>query len=339
MKIEFVVTNEFEGCRLDYLVAIKADGYSRSLIAQLIKRGDILVAGKIKKPSSKLHSGDVVSGILYEEQNQPFIVSAEDSFISKNIKRQFDIIHEDSHILVINKNSGVVVHPAPGNLSGTLVDSIISYCPQIRYVGEDISRPGIVHRLDRDTSGVMVVAKDEQSFLFLKNEFMQRRVEKRYIALVAGNLKEDSGRIILPIGRHPVKRKMMSIAENGRYAETLWQVRQRYGYATLVDAELKTGRTHQVRVHFKALGHPLVGDSVYGFKRDGAKRGLQFNLKNKKVDSAVKLQNSISNSASKHISRHMLHAWKLSFIHPWSGRRVEFIAPLPDDMTEFIDFV
>ncbi|MBF0413469.1 MAG: RluA family pseudouridine synthase [Desulfamplus sp.] len=308
MEIKFLTTSEFEGCRLDYVVAIKADGYSRSLISQHIKNGDVTVSGKTRKPSYKVHIGEVVSGTLNEHQNR-FLVIADD-----NIKPKFDILHEDSQILVINKNYGVVVHPAPGNSSGTLVNALICYCPQIQYVGEDISRPGIVHRLDKDTSGVMVIAKDNQSFHFLKKEFMQRRVEKRYIALVSGSIQEDSGRIILPIGRHPVKRKMMStVADNSRYAETLWLVKQRYKDTTLVEAELKTGRTHQVRVHFKAIGHPLVGDNVYGFKKGGNR------LQGRK--------------------RQMLHAWQLSFRHPWSGKRVDFSAPLPDDMAEFSNFV
>ncbi len=314
MEISFFTTNEFQGYRLDCVVAIKASGYSRSLIAQHIKNGDILVSGRTRKPSYKVQAGEVVSGFIKEAQNRVGIINGTDN--NDNIEPKFDIIHEDSQIVVINKRSGVVVHPAPGNASGTLVSAIITYSPQIRYVGEDPLRPGIVHRLDRDTSGVMVIAKDEQSFHFLKKEFMQRRVEKRYIALVSGIIKEDSGKIIIPIGRHPIKRKMMStLAENGRYAETLWQVKNRYQDATLVEAELKTGRTHQVRVHFKAIGHPLVGDSLYGFKK--GKKTIRFHQK----------------------KRQMLHAWKLSFRHPWSGKRVEFKAPLPDDMEEFIDYI
>ncbi|MBF0112378.1 MAG: RluA family pseudouridine synthase [Desulfamplus sp.] len=282
--------------------------YSRSLIAQLIKNGDILVSGRVKKPSSKVYSGEVIYGCL------PDIKDGEsaDPVAEQNGKPPFDILHEDSHIMVINKYHGIVVHPAAGNLSGTVVNALISYYPQIQSVGEDRLRPGIVHRLDRDTSGVMVVAKERDAFSFLKKEFMQRRVQKSYIALVSGSLKEDSGEIVLPIGRHPVKRKMMStVAQNGRYAETIWRVLKRYNSATLVEAELKTGRTHQVRVHFKAIGHPLVGDSVYGFKKRGG------------------------DSMFSKISRQMLHAWKLSFRHPWSGRRVEFVAPLPEDIGQF----
>ncbi|MBF0377011.1 MAG: RluA family pseudouridine synthase [Desulfamplus sp.] len=337
MEIKFVVDIESDGNRLDYVVAAKLAEYSRSLVAQLIKNGEILVSGKTKKPSSKVYTGDIISGFLNDCQNKEliatgrkFLVDSENKIIQNNNtdKIPFNIIHDDSHILVINKDYGVVVHPGAGNNSGTLVDSLISYCPQIQSVGEDSLRPGIVHRLDKDTSGVMVVAKTNQAFLFLKKEFMQRRVEKRYLALVSGNIKENLGKVILPIGRHPVKRKMMStLPENGRYAETIWIVKQRYGNATLVEAELKTGRTHQVRVHFKAIGHPLVGDPVYGFKKGKVRlQGI------KKEDGEFpKIQNTIS--------RQMLHAWKLSFRHPWSGKKVEFIASLPDDMARFIDCV
>ncbi|MBF0228149.1 MAG: RluA family pseudouridine synthase [Desulfamplus sp.] len=337
MEIKFVVDIESDGNRLDYVVAAKLAEYSRSLVAQLIKNGEILVSDKTKKPSSKVYTGDIISGFLNDCQNKELIATGKKLFVEneKNIiedsdikKRPFDIIYEDSHILVINKDYGVVVHPGAGNSSGTLVDSLIHYCPQIQSVGEDSLRPGIVHRLDKDTSGVMVVAKENQPFLFLKKEFMQRRVGKRYLALVSGNLKEDSGRVILPIGRHPVKRKMMStLPENGRYAETIWNVKQRYGNATLVEAELKTGRTHQVRVHFKAIGHPLVGDPVYGFKK--GKVRLQ----------GVKKEDREFNKIQNTIARQMLHAWKLIFRHPWSGKKVEFMASLPDDMARFIDFV
>ncbi|MBF0573215.1 MAG: RluA family pseudouridine synthase [Desulfamplus sp.] len=335
--MKFVVDIESDGKRLDYVVTAKLVKYSRSLVAQLIKNGEILVSGNTKKPSSKVYAGDIISGFLNDCQNKELEATGKKYFIENekniiedsNIKnRPFDIIYEDSHILVINKNYGIVVHPGAGNSSGTLVDSLMNYCPQIQYVGEDSSRPGIVHRLDKDTSGVMVVAKESQSFLFLKKEFMQRRVEKRYLALVSGNLKEDSGKVILPIGRHPVKRKMMStLPENGRYAETIWNVKQRYGSATVVEAELKTGRTHQVRVHFKAIGHPLVGDPVYGFKN----RRVKLQGVKKEDGEFSKIQNTIS--------RQMLHAWKLSFRHPWSGKKVEFTASLPDDMARFIDFV
>ncbi len=310
MEINFLATNEFDGCRLDYVVAVKAEQYSRSLISQYIKSGDITVSGRKRKPSYKVRNGEVISGFLQDNSNNNDVV------IDETIETKFHIVYEDSKIIVINKNYNVVVHPAPGNKTGTLVNALVGYYPQIIYVGEDRARPGIVHRLDRDTSGLMVIAKDNQSFQFLKKEFMQRRVAKRYVALVSGTLKDDFGKISLPIGRHPIKRKMMSTATpNGRYAETLWQVRQRYKDATLVEANLKTGRTHQVRVHFKAIGHPLVGDSLYGVN------------KNK------------SSSKVRERKRQMLHAWKLSFRHPWSGRRVDFTAPLPDDMVEFIDIL
>ncbi|MBF0231700.1 MAG: RluA family pseudouridine synthase [Desulfamplus sp.] len=359
MEIKFVVTSDFEDKRLDCVVTAKTTEIecSRSLITQLIKNGDILVSGQIRKPSYRVHTGDLISGLLPDvpESNRfiweyPIQENIDSSHSVKNYTEPegslvadssaslpFDIIHEDDHILVINKNVGVVVHPAPGNLSSTLVHALISYYPAIRCVGEDLFRPGIVHRLDRDTSGVMVVAKENRAFFFLKKEFMQRRIEKRYLAIVSGNIKEDAGQIVLPIGRHPVNRKMMSTStENGRYAETLWQVRQRYDGATLVEVELKTGRTHQIRVHFRSLGHPLVGDTVYGFKqrRHSVAFKNMFSFCGKNWNRGTGDTRMVENR----ISRQMLHAWKLSFRHPWSGRRVEFTAPVADDMARFIDY-
>lgn len=343
MEIQFVVTSQLEGLRLDCAVAEKNSGQSRSTIMQLIKRGEIQVSGKERKPSYRVHTGDLISGLIPDQdRDNCFILenSGSDNLVKENpiseessiLTMPFYILHEDEQILVINKKPGVVVHPAPGNLSGTLVNALVSYCPEIRLVGDDLFRPGIVHRLDKETSGVMVVAKEKMAFSFLKKEFMQRRVQKRYLAVVSGNIKEESGEINLPIGRHPVKRKMMStVAEYGRYAETLWKVIQRYDGATLVEAELKTGRTHQVRVHFKAIGHPLVGDSVYGFKRGGT----AF-LKRSDKRGTIKTGDQVM--VQRHVSRQMLHAWKLSFRHPWSGRRVEFTAPVPEDMVKLTGF-
>lgn len=313
MEIRFVVTPLFEGKRLDLFVAEQCPGFSRSSIAALMKKGAILVDGRHMKPSSKVHCGSVVSGNI-ENRDKDALP------LSESI--DLDIIHEDSDILVINKQPGMVVHPAPGNITGTLVNALLNYSPEIEGVGDDHLRPGIVHRLDRDTSGVMVVARKESAFQFLKKEFMCRRVEKRYLAFVLGNLKETSGEVIMPIGRHPVKRKMMStLSRNGRHAETLWHVRERYKGVDLVEVELKTGRTHQIRVHFKALGYPLIGDKLYGFRKGAGRRR----------------QKELAGKMEKEVQRHMLHAWKLSFSHPCSGRSMNFTAPVPEDMKRFIE--
>ncbi|MEA1968478.1 MAG: RluA family pseudouridine synthase [Thermodesulfobacteriota bacterium] len=309
MKIEFEITEEFQGERVDHAVALYVKTCSRSVAASLIKSGDILVSGEKKKPGYRIKSGDMIVGTVSDEPRP--VIAGE--------VLEIDILHEDSHIIVLNKKAGMVVHPAPGNYSGTLVNALLHHYPLLKNVGKDIVRSGIVHRLDKDTSGVMVVAKNDSAFRFLQNEFKQRRVVKKYFALVTGNMKNDSGSITLPIGRHPVKRKIMSTkSKSARHAITLWQVKKQFNGASFVEVELKTGRTHQIRVHFRSLGHPLIGDRVYGFKKRSKKR----------KDSGSLIENQVL--------RQMLHAGKLSFRHPWSGRRVDFKAPLPDDFKDIL---
>ncbi len=223
-------------------------------------------------------------------------------------KMDLDMVYEDNHLMIINKPAGMVVHPGPGNDSGTLVNALLHHDPCLVEVGESPLRSGIVHRLDKDTSGVIVVAKTSQALDFLQKEFKHRRVDKRYLAIVAGIVTPDAGEIMLPIGRHPVKRKRMSThSHSGKHARTLWQVRERFINATLVEARIKTGRTHQIRVHFHAVGHPVVGDAVYQYRQFRKSGGPA--------------------------ARQMLHAVSISFRHPYSGRRVAFETPLPADFT------
>ncbi|MEA2059514.1 MAG: RluA family pseudouridine synthase [Thermodesulfobacteriota bacterium] len=308
--MEFVVSAKNHGQRLDCLVSLLFEKCSRSAASALVRSGDILVSKKIKKPGYRVKTGDVISADLDgpAEKNQHLEPES----------LTLQILYEDHHIAVLNKRAGMVVHPGAGNTSGTLANALVYHYPQLKRL-EDKCRPGIVHRLDKDTSGVMVIAKTESAGVFLKKEFKLRRVSKRYLALAAGEFREDSGQITFSIGRHPVKRKKMSIASRReRPAVTLWQVKKRFRQAALVEVELKTGRTHQVRVHLSALGHPLLGDTVYGFRKKNIRLrdpgGQGHNL----------------------IPRHMLHAWKLSFLHPWSGQRVEFKAPLPNDFKRLI---
>ncbi len=314
MDLQFKITplkisDALAGQRLDCVVAEAYPPCSRSLAVSLIKSGDIKVSGQIKKPGYRLRQDEVVTGsIPIKTQQLPL---AE--------KTELEILHEDSSIIVINKQPGMVVHPAPGHVSETLVNALLDHYPPIETVGDEPMRPGIVHRLDMDTSGIMVVAKKRSSFEFLKQEFQQRRVKKFYLAIVSGNMESDSGQILLPIGRHPVKRKMMSTTSPaGRHAETLWFVRKRFeGGGCLVEVELKTGRTHQIRVHFKAQGCPLIGDRVYGRKRK----------KNAAYPGAW---------LEKKVNRQMLHAWKLGFRHPWSGKAMLFEAPMAQDMKDVL---
>jgi len=306
IKSEISSESEEIGQRLDTVVVQMADKISRGSVAAMIRSGDVRVSGLKKKPGYRVKPGDEISGRL-TVPSLPFVSPKPMSL---------DIIHEDRYILVINKPAGMVVHPAPGSWADTLVNGLLDHCPGIEGVGEDALRPGIVHRLDKDTSGVIVVAKTSRSLDFLKKAFKYRRVEKQYLALVSGEIPESSGMVTLPIGRHPVKRKCMTVdLSHGRSAITLWHKRAQCTGATLLEVALKTGRTHQIRVHFKALGYPLIGDTCYGrrWRKKAEKNMLPI---------------------ERGVPRQMLHAWKLGFCHPWSGRRMEFMAPLADDMKD-----
>ena len=300
MKINITIDDEQKDTRLDTVISNHSKTCSRSKATVLINNSNILVNNKKKKPGYRVSLGDIISGSIPDAGIDTRVLP-EKIFI--------DIKYEDDHIMVINKRAGLVVHPAPGNRSGTLVNALLFHDPQIKWVGEDRSRSGIVHRLDKDTSGLMVVAKTSKALHFLQKEFKQRRVVKKYLALVSGNLSTDQGEINLPIGRHPVKRKIMAINhENGRPARTCWKVKKKFKTACLMEVLLKTGRTHQIRVHFYAIDHPLIGDRVYQPRRYRKKKNLA--------------------------PRQMLHSWQLSFRHPYSGKKMVFEAELPDDFLQ-----
>ena len=308
MDVNLKIDDSLAGLRFDAVVARNADTFSRGHVVDMIRSGRVQVNQTQKKPGYRLKSGDIIIGTLSE----PLMPSVS----AKTIP--LDILHEDRFVMVINKPAGMVVHPAPGSWSDTLVSGLLAHCPSIEGVGDDVLRPGIVHRLDKDTSGIMVVAKTQGAHEFLKKAFQYRRVEKRYLALVSGEILDASGRVTLPIGRHPVKRKRMAVNfSNGRSTLTLWHKRSQCRGATLVEVELKTGRTHQIRVHFKALGYPLIGDSCYGRRRK------------KKSEKHLAL-------VEKGAVRQMLHAWKIGFSHPWSGQRMYFAAPMAEDMKKIL---
>jgi len=236
-----------------------------------------------------------------------------------------NIRYQDSHIIVIDKQPGMVVHPAPGHSSGTLVNALLFHCPDLGAIGGEI-RPGIVHRLDKDTSGIMVVAKDSESQEELARQFKSREVEKKYLALVFGEFKSDKGEINLPIGRHPVDRKRMATTtRKGRAALTVWKVREGFDGISLLELNLKTGRTHQIRVHCYAIGHPVVGDPVY------RSRNSINHLKGKLTGRPSSII-----AAIKSAERQQLHAWRLGLTHPKSGEYMTFEAPLPADMQDLI---
>lgn len=303
----FEVTEELSGKRADIVLSHFLSEHTRSQIKKLIDDQNVLVKGKPIKPSKKFDQGEIVHVNL----PAPVSIDAEPENIALNI------IYEDSSIVVVNKPAGMVVHPGAGVKSGTLVNALLFKCDDLSGIGGKI-RPGIVHRLDKDTSGVIVVAKDDHSHHSLVDQFKSRTIKKRYLAIVEGNLKNDSGSFDSAIGRDPIHRiKMSSKSKTGRASLTNWNVLNRFESACLVEAEPKTGRTHQIRVHLSENGYPILADKVYGHKRQ---------------------KNLILSTAEKMIGRHALHASKIGFTHPADGKWVEFTAPIPEDMKQALDY-
>jgi len=306
-----IVEESDTGRRLDSVVASRLPDCSRSLAAALIANQIILVDQQAKKPGYRLKSGDRIQGHIPDPEPVDY----------KPEPIPLQILYQDSHIIVINKQPGIVVHPAPGHSSGTLVNALLFHCPDLGAIGGEI-RPGIVHRLDKDTTGTMVVAKNAQAQEELSRQFKAREVQKKYLALVYGDVQSETGEIKLPIGRHPVDRKRMSTTtRKGRSAQTAWKVRERLDGITLLELILKTGRTHQIRVHCAIIGHPVVGDPVY------RSRKLSGMLKEK-----LSSHPSTINAALRSVHRQLLHAWQLGLTHPDSGKYMTFEAPLPADM-------
>ncbi|MFC2031475.1 RluA family pseudouridine synthase [Chloroflexota bacterium] len=292
---------ETAGGRLDKYLAERVPELSRSAAQRLVETGQVTVNGEPVRPSYKVRPGDLV------------VVAMPPVFSSEPMAEEIDleIVHEDSALLVIDKSAGMVVHPAPGHPSGTLVNALLAYCPELA-VGTD-ERPGIVHRLDRDTSGLIVVAKSDKARRALQRQFKDREVQKSYMALLDGYVAPAWGRVEAPVGRDPQHRQRMRVMPGGREAVTEYHVIEQFshrvgpaaGQYTLVEAEPKTGRTHQIRVHFASIGHPVVADPVYGRRR-----------------------------TSLPLSRQFLHAWRLGFRHPTTGHRLQFEAPPPADLAE-----
>jgi 23S rRNA pseudouridine1911/1915/1917 synthase len=307
--LSFTVNPDQAGMRLDIFLAQADESFSRSQIKYAIEEGDVTVNGKEPKVSQHLKCGDVIQLHL-----EPAI---EATAVPQDIP--LDIIYEDTSIIVINKPAGMVVHPAPGNPDQTLVNALLFHCHDLSGIG-GVLRPGIVHRLDKETSGLIVAAKTDEAHRRLSAQFEKHDVHKKYIALVWGNVKGASGEIVLPVGRHPGDRKKMSTkSRHGKDALTLWKVLERYGTATLLDIEIKTGRTHQIRVHLSARGYPVIGDTVYG-------NPSKINV----------IKNAALKSRIKSLQRHALHAARLSFLHPQTGERMFFKAKLPDDMDNLL---
>ena len=309
------------GKRLDAYLAGQIDGWSRSRLQRLIEDGDALVNGREAKASYKVREGDEIDVDLTEEPTARF--EAEDI--------PLDIVFEDEYLAVINKPAGMIVHPGAGVTSGTLANALAYHFGRrgSQFEGDDEqskiqnlkSKIGIVHRLDKDTSGLIVVAKDEQTHEALSEQFRLRQVFKSYVALVHGSTRDNKGTIDRPIARDQFHRTKMTVSATGRYALSLWKVRERFEKFTLVDVEIKTGRTHQIRVHLASINHPVVGDATYNEGRDNT-------ISDQEIKKAVEK-----------LGRFFLHAERLSFTHPKTGERLEFNSPLPAELTGFLEKV
>lgn len=322
----FNVAENDAGARLDSYLAAHISGWSRSRIQRLIEDGDVLVGGRTSKVSYKLRAGDEIEVELAPADST--------SFAPENIP--LEIIYEDDEIIIVNKPAGLVVHPAASISSGTLANALayrfqnadcgmrnkegrIVFNPQSAICNPQSVRPGIVHRLDKDTSGLIVIAKTEAAHENLADQFRAREVFKSYVALVHGRVAEDAGRIEQPLARDPRNRTRMAVVRGGRPALSLYRVRRRYDRFTLLDVEIKTGRTHQIRVHLQWLKHPVVGDAVYGGGRD-----------NTVTDARVR-------AAIVRLNRQFLHAEQLAFRHPRTNEPLRFTAPLPDELAKLLD--
>ncbi|CAN5163173.1 RluA family pseudouridine synthase [soil metagenome] len=325
-SLRFLVDDSAAGARLDSFLASRIDGWSRSRLQQLIDGEDVLVNDAKAKSSYKIHVNDEIEVELTELPVTKF--EPEDI--------PLDIVFEDEHLAVINKPAGMVVHPGAGIQSGTLANAIAFHFrseplasaggqkdeleganwPPAHAGGSD--RIGIVHRLDKDTSGLIVVAKSDEIHEALSEQFRERQVYKSYVALVHGATDKNSDTIEAPIGRNKHNRLRMKVATHGRSAVSIWKVRRRFTKFTILDVEIKTGRTHQIRVHMAYINHPIVGDEIYNEGRD-----------NTIADSDVK-------NAIHSMGRFFLHAARLTFTHPKTGEKKEFVQPLPSELEDFL---
>ncbi len=298
--------------RLDQFLSETNLKLSRSQAKNLIQKHLISLNQKPAKPSAHVKTGDLVSGTL--PQPEPLFLEPEPLPLT--------ILYEDASIIVVDKCSGMVVHPAYGNPSGTLVNALLYHCKDLAGIN-GVLRPGIVHRLDKDTSGVMVVAKDDEAYHHLAKQFKNRTVKKVYRAIVYGKVSGDEGLIDSDIGRHPSERKRMSTrTKKGRPAITRWRKVEEFESATLLDIFPQTGRTHQIRVHLSSIGHPILGDPLYGRKgRPGA------------------IHDPVLRDCVKRLNRQALHAERLKFTHPRTGERVQFVSPMPRDMEEVLEWL
>lgn len=314
MESHFTLTvpAESEPERLDQFIVRNLDGLTRSAVQRLIDDGRVTVNGIVEKASLKLKGGEVVA--VEVPLPAPAVPQAEEI--------PLDILYEDGDVVVVNKPAGMVVHPGAGNPGGTLVNALLGHCRDLSGIGGEI-RPGIVHRIDKDTSGVLVVAKNDRAHDGLARQFHDHTIKRIYLALVFGSPREDKGRVEGAIGRHPTDRLRMSgNARHGKRAVTHWKVLARYPGLSLLQLRLETGRTHQIRVHMAESGHPLVGDELYG----GGGR-------------LANLRDPVLRKLIRELGRQALHAKTLGFVHPVTADYLEFDTPLPDDLQRIIDYL
>ena len=310
-EYRFAVSQDNVGSRLDLFLSRMNLELSRNQVQRLIDNNCILVNEKPQKASYRLRLKDQVLVTL--PPPPPSQLEAE--------PLSLDVVFEDDHLIAINKPPGLVVHPATSHRTSTLVHGLLHHCDHLADLGGPL-RPGIVHRLDKDTSGIIVVAKDNSAYRHLSRQFKEKLVYKEYSALVYGRLRQSSGQFADPIRRHPKNRKKMGIIAGGREASTLWWLELLFGEVSLVKVVIKTGRTHQIRVHFAHARHPVVGDATYG----GRKR-------------VRSVQNPLIRARLSKIKRQMLHARRLALEHPATGDTLDLSAPLPEDMSDLLRFL
>ena len=298
-KVQIVVDASTSGKRLDAAIAMNMSDYSRSFVQKLIEQGNVLLNGKDCNKKTKCNVGDEISVLIPE----PETLDVE----PENIP--LEIVYEDNDVLVVNKPAGMVVHPAPGNPNGTLVNAIMYHCGDNLSSINGVIRPGIVHRIDKDTSGLLMVAKNDKTHAGLSQQLKDHSLTRRYMAIVYNNIKEAEGTVDAPIGRDPANRLRNAVVyQNSREAVTHYHVLERFGDFTLIEAVLETGRTHQIRVHMTHIKHPLLGDELYGPQKKN-KLGA---------------------------SRQMLHAGVLGFVHPGTGEYIEFQVDPPEDFQKVL---